>query len=152
MALTECFECKRSINSETASCIHCGAPMTARRASPSRTTPISFGHRPRDEHVPEVSTAEPEYEPEPQVEPTPEVPPAPVSRHRRRGAPVNVPTADAWTDTVRPVEGWLKIMAFLLPPFFVWFLLRPGHSLQQRVIGFGWLALLILASSISPKT
>ncbi|MDN3223672.1 hypothetical protein [Pseudomonas nunensis] len=149
MALTECFECKQSISSEVISCIHCGAPVAARRATSSQAAPISFGHRPRDEQVPEVSTVDPE--PQPQVEPTPEIPAAPVSRHRRRGVPVNVPATDAWADTARPVEGWLKIMAFLLPPFFVWFLLRPGHSLQQRLIGFGWLALLILASSISPK-
>lgn len=154
MALIECFECKRSISSETPSCIHCGAPVTAVRATPFRASPVSFGRLPQDEQVPEVSTAEPEPEPQPQrkVEPAPEVPPAPVSRHRRRsGAPVNAPVADTWTETVRPVEGWLKIMAFLLPPFFVWFLLRPGHSLQQRLLGFGWLALLILASSINPK-
>ncbi|MFJ7798004.1 hypothetical protein [Pseudomonas sp. NPDC096950] len=152
MALTECLECKQSISSETVSCIHCGAPVAVRRATVSRHGSISFGHRPRDEHVPEVSTVEPESEPQPQVKPTPEVPPAPVSRHRRRGAPVNVPTADAWTDMARPVEGWLKIMAFLLPAFFVWFLLRPGHSLQQRLIGFGWLALWILVSLISPRS
>ncbi|MEO6679045.1 MAG: hypothetical protein ABIO21_16915 [Pseudomonas sp.] len=151
MASTECLECKQSISSETLSCIHCGAPVVTRQASTARPGPISFGHRPRDEQVPEVSTAEPEPEPEPKVEPTPEIPAAPVSRHRRRGAPVSVPAADAWADTARPVEGWLKIMAFLLPPFFVWFLLRPGHSLQQRLIGFGWLALMILASSLNPR-
>jgi len=39
-------------------------------------------------------------------------------------------------------------MVFLLPPFFVWFLLRPGHSLQQRLIGFGWLGLMILLSKV----
>jgi hypothetical protein len=46
----------------------------------------------------------------------------------------------------RPVELWLKLMIFLLPPFFVWFLLRRGHSLGQRLLGFGWLALMILLS------
>ncbi|WP_213940016.1 hypothetical protein [Pseudomonas sp. dw_612] len=147
MALTECFECKQSISSETNSCIHCGASVTTGRAVPSRAAPISFGHRPRDKQVPEVST----LEPAPEVEPTLGIPPAPVSRHRRRGAPANEPATNAWADTARPVEGWLKIMAFLLPAFFVWFLLRPGHSLQQRLIGFGWLGLLILASSIAPK-
>jgi hypothetical protein len=148
MALTECYECKRSISSETLSCIHCGAPAAARQANTSRAAPISFGQLPRDEHVPEVSTVV--VEPEPTVEPAPEIPEIPlsVSRHRRRGAPVSAPSTDPWP---RPVEGWLKIMAFLLPPFFVWFLLRRGHSLHQRLIGFGWLGLLILASSIGPK-
>ena len=47
------------------------------------------------------------------------------------------------------MEGWLKIMVFLLPAFFVWFLLRNGHSSKQRLLGFGWLGLLILASSLS---
>lgn len=42
-------------------------------------------------------------------------------------------------------------MVFLLPMVFVWFLLRNGHSAKQRLFGFGWLALLILASSLSPK-
>ena len=44
----------------------------------------------------------------------------------------------------RKVELWLKIMVFLLPAFFVWFLLRRGHSAMQRLIGFAWLGLLIL--------
>jgi hypothetical protein len=55
-------------------------------------------------------------------------------------------TAPATETAVRPVEVWLKIMVFLLPPFFVWFLLRRGHSLTQRLIGFGWLGLMILLS------
>lgn len=46
------------------------------------------------------------------------------------------------------MEGWLKIMVFLLPMVFVWFLLRSGHSAKQRLFGFGWLALLILASTL----
>ena len=29
MALIECYECKRSISSQAAACIHCGAPMAA---------------------------------------------------------------------------------------------------------------------------
>jgi hypothetical protein len=76
------------------------------------------------------------------------MPAAPVSRHRRRGAPVSAAAADAWADTVRPVEGWLKAMVFLLPMAFVWLLLRRGHSLQQRLIGFGWLGLMILIAKI----
>jgi hypothetical protein len=145
MAWIECFECKKSISSTAHTCIHCGAPLAAEPATTSRATPISFGQLPRDAHVPEVSFAP--AEPAPKVEPTPEIPPAPVSRHRRRGVvAANTPAAATWP---RPVEGWLKVMVFLLPPFFVWFLLRPGHSLQQRLIGFGWLGLMILASSIT---
>lgn len=47
---------------------------------------------------------------------------------------------------VRPVELWLKLMIFFLPPFFVWFLLRRGHTLGQRLLGFGWLGLMIVLS------
>ncbi|MDI2591420.1 hypothetical protein NYP20_21220 [Pseudomonas sp. N3-W] len=133
MALIDCYECKKSISSEAPVCIHCGAPL-----KPSaKAAPITFGRLPRDEKVPEVATGM--FEPAPKVVPVPEAP-VPVSR-RRRVEPVT-PT---WP---RPVESWLKIMVFLLPPFFVWFLLRPGHSLQQRLIGFGWLGLMILLSKV----
>jgi len=37
-----------------------------------------------------------------------------------------------------PVRPLLAFLIFLLPIFFVWFLLRRGHSLRSRVIGFGW--------------
>jgi hypothetical protein len=76
--------------------------------------------------------------------------PAAAGRRRRQQAAQPVqPQINA--DGSRPVEGWLKIMIFLLPMVFVWFLLRNGHSAKQRLFGFGWLALLILASSLSPK-
>jgi hypothetical protein len=147
MALTECFECKRSISSETPSCIHCGAPVAARQATTSRATPLSFGQLPRDEWVPEVEPIIAEPAPTIAPAPVPEIS-LPVSQHRRRGAPPTPPAPEVWP---RPVEGWLKIMAFLVPPIFAWFFLRRGHSLQQRLIAFGWMGLLILASSMSPK-
>jgi hypothetical protein len=144
MALIECFECKQSISSAAPTCIHCGAPIAPGQASTSRASPLSFGQLPRDELVPEVSSMT--ARPAPKVEQVPEIA-LPVSRHRRRGAPMTAPeTAPAADTGVRPVEVWLKIMVFLLPPFFVWFLLRRGHSLQQRLIGFGWLGLMILLS------
>lgn len=41
---------------------------------------------------------------------------------------------------VRAVPIWLMIGIVILPPIFVWFLLRPGHTAKQRILGFGWLA------------
>lgn len=144
MALIDCYECKQSISSVAPTCIHCGAPAAAGQASTFRASPLSFGQLPRDERVPEVSSVT--ARPAPNVEQVPEIV-LPVSRHRRRGTPMTEPMTAPATDTaVRPVEVWLKIMVFLLPPFFVWFLLRRGHSLTQRLIGFGWLGLMILLS------
>ena len=40
---------------------------------------------------------------------------------------------------VRPVPVWLIIGIVILPPVFVWFLLRSGHTTKQRMLGFGWL-------------
>jgi hypothetical protein len=78
--------------------------------------------------------------------------PAAAGRRRRQQAAEQARQAQQPlnADGSRPVEGWLKIMVFLLPAFFVWFLLRSGHSSKQRLLGFGWLGLLILASSL-PK-
>lgn len=151
MALIECYECKRSISSEALVCIHCGAPMaehaamqTQSTAAPVQAATISFGSLPRNNAVPEAVAP-------PVSEPLPKVMPAAAGRRRRQQAaeqareeqqPLN-------PDGSRPVEGWLKIMVFLLPAFFVWFLLRNGHSSKQRLLGFGWLGLLILASSLS---
>ena len=147
MALIECYECKRSISSEALVCIHCGAPMAehaAMQAKPAASSTISFGSLPRNNAVPEAVAP-------PVSEPLPKVMPAAAGRRRRQQAaeqarqeqqPLNA-------DGSRPVEGWLKIMVFLLPAFFVWFLLRNGHSSKQRLLGFGWLGLLILASSLS---
>ncbi|MBS0296426.1 MAG: hypothetical protein JSR45_08950 [Proteobacteria bacterium] len=49
----------------------------------------------------------------------------------------------------RRVSVLLGIGIFLLPIIFVWFLLRRGYSVTARVIGFGWLALCIVASVLS---
>ncbi len=41
--------------------------------------------------------------------------------------------------------GWLLgIGIFILPYVFVWWLLRKGHSKLSRILGFGWLALVLL--------
>jgi len=121
MALIECFECKQRISSTAPACIHCGAP-TAAQAATSKA-PLSFGRLPQDERVAKVT-------------------PAAFGRRRKPEAAVEV----AAPGGVRPVELWLKLMIFFLPPFFVWFLLRRGHSTGQRLLGFGWLALMILLS------
>ncbi|MDR9864848.1 MULTISPECIES: hypothetical protein [Pseudomonas] len=149
MALIECYECKRSISSEAQACIHCGAPMAEHQAhaqaqpaaAPAST--ISFGSLPRNRAVPEAVIS-------PAAQPLPKVMPAAAGRRRRQQAAQAV-EPQINPDGSRPVEGWLKIMVFLLPMVFVWFLLRNGHSAKQRFFGFGWLALLILASSLSPK-
>ncbi|MGY2261394.1 hypothetical protein [Pseudomonas sp. SDO55104_S430] len=134
MALIECFECKQRISSTAPACIHCGAPAAAQAvaAAPSPTpspapqqAPLSFGRLPTDESVPRATPAAFRRRRQPQAEP-------------EAVAPAVVPTGP------RKVELWLKIMVFLLPAFFVWFLLRRGHSAMQRLIGFGWLGLLIL--------
>ncbi|CAI8939124.1 Zinc ribbon domain-containing protein [Pseudomonas sp. IT-347P] len=148
MALIECYECKKSISSVASACIHCGAPMLEQsaqtQAAPAQPSTISFGSLPRNKAVPDVSAPAPEPQPLPKV--------MPAAARRRRQQPAEQPaTEQANADGSRPVEGWLKIMVFLMPMFFVWFLLRNGHSMKQRFFGFGWLALLILASSLSPK-
>jgi len=131
MALIECYECKQSISSTAPACIHCGAPAAEAQATSSRPASISFGQLPRDETVAKVT---------------------PAAFGRRRKPVVESVIEDATATTGRPTEGWLKIAVFCLPPFFVWFLLRPGYSGKQRAIGFGWLALLILASLVSPNS
>lgn len=146
MALIECYECKRNISSEATACIHCGAPMAeeqAQAARPASASTISFGSLPRNKAVPETFAAAPASAPEPKV-----MPAAAGRRRRQQAERAAIPQLNA--DGVRPVEGWLKIMAFLMPMIFVWFLLRSGHSLKQRFFGFGWLGLLILASTLSP--
>ncbi|MCU0119002.1 hypothetical protein N8H74_12120 [Pseudomonas sp. B2M1-30] len=148
MALIECYECKRSISSEASACIHCGAPMAEQQtqAAPvaAKSSTISFGSLPRNSAVPEAVAATPA------PAPLPKVMPAAAGRRRRQQAEQTV-EPQVNVDGSRPVEGWLKIMVFLMPMIFVWFLLRGGHSAKQRLFGFGWLALLILASSLSPK-
>jgi hypothetical protein len=149
MALIECYECKRSISSQAAACIHCGAPMAAQAsqvpaaqpqsgATPVQVSTISFGSLPRNKAVPEAFVP-------PATQPLPPVTPA---AEERRRAPATGVEMHINEDGSRPVEGWLKIMVFLMPMIFVWFLLRNGHSMKQRFFGFGWLALLILAASL----
>jgi hypothetical protein len=126
MALIECFECKQRISSTAPACIHCGAPAVAEAATSTATqAPLSFGRLPTNESVPRVT---------------------PAAFGRKRKAEVEAEIPVPVPGGPRPVELWLKLMIFLLPPFFVWFLLRRGHSLGQRLLGFGWLALMILLS------
>ena len=56
-------------------------------------------------------------------------------------------TAEASTPEVVPTRSvgfLLGAGIFLLPMFFVWFLLRKGHSVLARVLGFGWFGLCML--------
>ena len=126
MALIECFECKQRISSTAPACVHCGAPTREAQAATSKA-PLSFGRLPQDESVAKVS---------------------PAAFGRKRKADVEAAVPAPTLNGSRPVELWLKLMIFFLPPFFVWFLLRPGHSTGQRLLGFGWLALMILLSKI----
>ncbi|EJM17929.1 hypothetical protein PMI21_02379 [Pseudomonas sp. GM18] len=129
MALIECYECKQRISSIAPACIHCGAPAATVPAATSTAAPVeaplSFGRLPSNESVPRVT-------------------PAAFGRRRKTEVQAEVPAPVL--NGPRPVELWLKLMIFFLPPFFVWFLLRRGHSLGQRLLGFGWLALMILLS------
>ncbi|MGE8188449.1 hypothetical protein [Pseudomonas sp. NPDC086278] len=133
MALIECYECKQSISSTAPACIHCGAPAaTVQVATPMDTpakAPLSFGRLPVDEKVARVT-------------------PAAFGRKRKPDGAADIQAAATAQSLngVRPVELWLKLMIFFLPPFFVWFLLRRGHSVGQRLLGFGWLGLMILLS------
>ncbi|MHC8396295.1 hypothetical protein ACYZT8_22040 [Pseudomonas sp. LB3P93] len=131
MALIECFECKQRISSTAPACIHCGAPAGTAQADISRAAPVqaplSFGRLPADERVARVT-------------------PAAFGRKRKTAVEAEVATPMTAPNGVRPVELWLKLMIFFLPPFFVWFLLRRGHSLGQRLLGFGWLGLMIVLS------
>lgn len=47
--------------------------------------------------------------------------------------------------------GFLLGLGILFIPFiFAWFLLRSGHTLLSRIIGFGWLILCVLFAVVSP--
>jgi hypothetical protein len=133
MALIECYECKQSISSTAPACIHFGAPAATVQAATSTVAPvqapISVGRLPEDEQVARVT-------------------PAAFGRKRKTQveADVSAPAPTPTLNGTRPVELWLKLMIFFLPPFFVWFLLRRGHSVGQRLLGFGWLGLMILLS------
>ncbi len=64
---------------------------------------------------------------------------APIAKQT---AAVQIPPAQAIS---RNVGFWLGVGIFLFPVIFVWFLLRQGHSTTSRVIGFVWLALMVVA-------
>ncbi len=65
------------------------------------------------------------------------------------GAPIAKQTATVQMHPAqamsRNVGFWLGVGIFLFPVIFVWFLLRQGHSTTSRVIGFVWLALMVVA-------
>lgn len=73
------------------------------------------------------------------------------------GAPIAKQTAAVQmhpAQTVsRNVGFWLGVGIFLFPIVFVWFLLRQGHSTTSRIVGFAWLALMLvaMASGESPS-
>lgn len=54
--------------------------------------------------------------------------------------------------TKRNVSFLLGIGILFIPFVFVWFLLRNGHSLLARIVGFGWLILGVLAMAGSPSS
>lgn len=51
----------------------------------------------------------------------------------------------------RKVSIPLCIGIVVMPYIFAWFLLRKGHSQQSRILGFGWLAVLVAMASL-PRT
>jgi len=51
---------------------------------------------------------------------------------------------------VRKVGFLLGVGIVFLPIVFAWFLLRKGHSTLARVLGFGWLGLLVIAALNTP--
>lgn len=54
--------------------------------------------------------------------------------------------------TKRTVGFLLGIGILLLPIVFAWFLLRKGHSVLARIVGFAWLAICVLAVAAAPST
>lgn len=64
---------------------------------------------------------------------------APIAKQT---AAVQIPPAQAVS---RSVGFWLGVGIFLFPVIFVWFLLRQGHSTTSRIVGFAWLALMLVA-------
>lgn len=71
------------------------------------------------------------------------------------GAPIARLAATAQVQRVfvtnRSIGFWLGLGIFLFPFIFVWFLLRQGHSTTSRVIGFGWLALMLIAMATGDR-
>lgn len=64
------------------------------------------------------------------------------------GAPIAKQPVPLQTQSSTPVSRsvgfWLGGGIFLFPIFFVWVLLRQGHSTSSRVIGFVWLAVMLI--------
>jgi hypothetical protein len=54
--------------------------------------------------------------------------------------------------TQRKVGFPLGLGIFFIPLIFAWFLLRRGHTLLARILGFAWLALSLLVYIGSPST
>jgi|CXWL01.1.fsa_nt_gi hypothetical protein len=58
-------------------------------------------------------------------------------------------------ETRRKFNPLLALGILFLPIFFVWFLLRRGHSTTARIVGFGWLTIFLLAgvsANLDPAT
>ena len=52
----------------------------------------------------------------------------------------------------RSVGFVLGVGIFFVPVVFVWFLLRQGHSVASRVIGFAWLAVFLVGVASSERS
>ncbi|MNO80895.1 TRNA-anti-like protein [compost metagenome] len=72
------------------------------------------------------------------------------------GAPIARQPAPAQAQprvqVIRSVGFWLGVGILLFPIVFVWFLLRQGHSATSRVIGFAWLALVLVGMVTSERS
>lgn len=51
----------------------------------------------------------------------------------------------------RRVGFALGVGIFFVPVVFVWFLLRQGHSVASRVVGFAWLAVFLVGVASSER-
>ncbi len=51
----------------------------------------------------------------------------------------------------RKLSFWLIIGIFFVPYIFAWFLLRKGYSTLARIIGFAWMAAIIIAIAMPDK-
>lgn len=60
--------------------------------------------------------------------------------------------AQAKVQVIRSVGFWLSLGILLFPVIFVWFLLRQGHSTTSRMIGFAWLALVLVGMATSERS
>lgn len=49
----------------------------------------------------------------------------------------------------RPVSPLLGLLIFFFPILFVWLLLREGHTIRARIIGFAWLAISVTGTAAS---